>query len=487
VLAIVSGAVSVAAGTSSGGRLISRAGLAAAKSNVVVDGVRLRSLAPVPPDPTGAVSRRFYVENVNDRVAVYRRSDLHLVSELNLNRFWHLGAYPAQDPQIAWDAQSRRWYASAMFRAKNALVFGWSKTANPTDFGHGWCRFHTHENGKLFADFPMLGFSRRHVIIGATMGDDKRHVPVTGRIWAMGAPAKGATGCQRPPLKWWGSRKHPLRKADGRVALTPVPAREVRPSDQGWVFAPDCPGEDTSKPGEESCQGSDPEANQVSVWRVAGTRAAPRLTRTGAIDVPRFDEPRPVPQPGSKDEIDPSDTRLSLAIMNRDPTLGGVDAAWFSHAVAGPKGRALIHWYEIDPRHRTILRRGTVKSRGGWAVYPAISPTWAGDSAVLDYVSASRRKLPEIRARYSTAGDPAGALLDHDTRLAASAATMAQCEKPCRYGDYAGASPDPRRPNVVWGTNEFIGPRLAGKKFRDWPNWKTRNFAISSPPGAGRP
>src|SRR5206468_6040246 len=141
--------------------------------------------------------------------------------------------------------------------------------------------------------------------------------------------------------------------------------------------------------------------------------------------------PRPVPQAGSKDKIDPSDTRLSLAIMNRDPSLGGVDAAWFSQAVAGPKGRAVIRWYEVDPRQRSILRKGTVKSRGGWAIYPAISPTWSGDSAVLDYVSASRRKLPEIRARYSTTGDPAGALLGHEARLASSAATFAplQCEK----------------------------------------------------------
>jgi hypothetical protein len=469
--------------------LISRAGLTAAKSNVVIDGVRHRSQAPVPPDPTGAVSRRFYVENVNDRIAVYRRSDMRLVSEVNLNRFWHIDPYPTIDPQIAFDAQSGRWYAAVQDKARNSLLFGWSKTADPSDLAHGWCQFHS-PRGRLFPDFPMMGFSRRHIIIGTNMGDDKKHEIVTARIYVAGKPAKGATGCRRPPLKWWGSRKHPLLKGDGRFALTPVAAREVRPSDQGWLFTTDCPGEDQPEAGEKSCQGSDPNANRVTVWRVTGPRASPRLDRTGAIDVPRYDEPRPVPQAGSKDEIDPSDTRLSLAIMNRDPSLGGVDAAWFSQAVAGPKGRAVIRWYEVDPRQRSILRKGTVKSRGGWAVYPAISPTWAGDSAALNYVSASRRKLPEIRARYSTTGDPAGALLGHDARLASSAAAFApqQCEKRmCRYGDFSGASPDPRRPNVVWGTNELIGPRLSGREFRDWPNWTTRNFAISSPPGAGLP
>jgi hypothetical protein len=48
---------------------------------------------------------------------------------------------------------------------------------------------------------------------------------------------------------------------------------------------------------------------------------------------------------------------------------------------------------------------------------------------------------------------------------------------PCRWGDYAGASPDPLNANVVWGSNQVLTtPSGAGN-----PNWVTQNFAIAGP------
>ena len=54
---------------------------------------------------------------------------------------------------------------------------------------------------------------------------------------------------------------------------------------------------------------------------------------------------------------------------------------------------------------------------------------------------------------------------------------------PCRWGDYAGASPDPTDDHVVWGSNQINGP------FTSDPHWQTRNFAVleGTSPGYARP
>jgi PKD repeat protein len=45
----------------------------------------------------------------------------------------------------------------------------------------------------------------------------------------------------------------------------------------------------------------------------------------------------------------------------------------------------------------------------------------------------------------------------------------------CRWGDYAGASPDPASPYVVWGTGEVNGPVA----FENEAQWQTENFALA--------
>jgi len=48
---------------------------------------------------------------------------------------------------------------------------------------------------------------------------------------------------------------------------------------------------------------------------------------------------------------------------------------------------------------------------------------------------------------------------------------------PCRWGDYAGATPDPSSSSTVWGTSMLNGllPAVTGD-----PQWKTQNFAVST-------
>jgi hypothetical protein len=44
---------------------------------------------------------------------------------------------------------------------------------------------------------------------------------------------------------------------------------------------------------------------------------------------------------------------------------------------------------------------------------------------------------------------------------------------PCRWGDYAGASPDPNDQQAIWGSNQLNGPTTTN------PAWRTRNFEVT--------
>jgi hypothetical protein len=103
-----------------------------------------------------------------------------------------------------------------------------------------------------------------------------------------------------------------------------------------------------------------------------------------------------------------------------------------------------------------------------------------GRSAVVVFNVSGPSLRPAARAAVHRAAGPLGS-----TGLSITLATSGanyddfSCHDPvepgiCRWGDYAGASPDPEVANVVWGTQEYVGPRH---------HWRTRNFAVQALPG----
>jgi hypothetical protein len=329
-----------------------------------------------------------------------------------------------------------------------------------------------------FDDFPMLGFSGNHILIGANHANLRTNELLSARIWAIGKPVVGDTSCATLPVASFGSKAAPLRGVDGQVAETPVAVNPVRPSDSGYVISADCPRNPPAHSHEPSCQSGDPRSNQITVWQVHGPAASPVLTRKGAVRVPLYKEPKPVPQPGSKKRLDPSDTRLTQAVSAPDPTRGGRLAIWTQHAVAGPHGRSVIRWYELDPHRLRLLRHGHIASRHNWVFNGAISPNSRGDGAVIDYNVAGPHLLSQIRARSRGPATGKGEMRDAIT-LGHSVAVDKACSisaRLCEWGDYSAATPDPRRPNVGWGSNQ----RMLSHRQSDPSGvaWGTRNFAV---------
>ena len=430
-----------------------------------------------PSDSTGAIGPSHYIEFVNSKMAVYRRSDLGLVTQRDLDSFVGRAGQSVFDPQIQWDQQGGRWLYLALdvdSSGNNFLAFGWSKTSDPTDLNGGWCRWvaSTDLGGSFLEDYPKLGHDDSRVIFGSNSisGDSF----VTAHVWTFAKPAVGQTTCgTAPSVHRFGSFGSPLQTADGDVAVTPVPANTTDSSTGGYVVAADLPFFGT--PG-----------NQIMAWHLSGTAGSPTLVQDGNINVTTYDVPANVPQPGTSNTIDSLDTRLTQAVARNDPDAGGAKAVWTQHTVDGPSGRSVVRWYELIPATDSARQQGTISDPNNFAFNGAISPTAAGNSTVIFYNLGSTSLLAQIRAQSRRSGTGLGEM-GGELTLGTSAAANDDftCTPPngppCRWGDYAGASPDPVNTEVVWGTNALNGPATTD------PAWQTRNFAVTTLDATGYP
>jgi hypothetical protein len=427
-----------------------------------------------PPDTTGAIGPNFYVEFVNQFVGVFDRNTLARVSALDLASFVGApsGLVPT-DVQIQWDPQSNRWiYALIGFQTSNNYVlFGWTKTADPTNLPGGWCRYGVG-TGSSLNDYPKLGHDANFITIGANVSSDT--VPtypfVTANIWAIPKPLAGDTTCSSPVSAWYfADATHLLHNADGSLAFTPVPANTADASAPGYIVAAH---DDSTAP-----------QSKVMVWHFA---PGPTLVADGDITVGSFSVPPSVPQPGSTYLLDSLDGRLTQAVQLRDPSAGGVEAVWTQHTVAGAGGRAVVRWDEFAPSTLTVLQEGEIGSATDYIFNGAISPSSAGSDAAIFYNRGGGSTLALIGAQTRQSSTPPGQMDAGEVVLGSSATfdqeTLFQgncTTAPCRWGDYSGASPDPSNAGVVWGSNQLAGPAFFG-----FAQWTTQNFAISTGPVA---
>jgi len=433
-----------------------------------------------PPDTTGAIGPSHYLEFVNSKVRVYSRTDLSTVTTADLAAFVGSPTASVFDPQILWDATTSRWYYVADridSSGADYLSFGWSKTADPTDLVAGWCRYAINTDstfggavGAYFADYPKLGDNDTRFIFGTNLFGPSSFI--TANIWSWSKPANGDASCATVSGTVSGSPAAHLRNASNTSdAFTPVPANIADSSASGYVIAADYPG-----------------AGSASLLSVYTAAAAGGLTgTTGGVTVGSYSFPANVPQPGTTKLIDSSDTRLTQAVAHADPGAGGAEGVWTQQTVSGPGGRSVVRWYELTPGSATPRQEGTISDPAQFVFNGAVSPASDGSHAAIDFNLGSSSVLPSLAAQFRSATTGLGAMGNGVTLGTSDAAlTDFGCNvsgRPCRWGDYAAATPDPVNSTVVWGTGELTGPAVSGQA-----QWKTRNFALDAsdnqPPSA---
>lgn len=429
-----------------------------------------------PPDTTGAIGPDHYLEFVNGTgITAYDRNLNPVSGPVDLAEFLGYPADSVFDPQIQWDPVWNRWIfvmddIEEGGETTHYLAYGWSKTANPTDLtteeaeegaGAGWCVYFLNTEDE-FDDYPKLGHSDSGITIGTNV-----FAPafITAHIWSIDKPSLPGTCPARGPedVGVAGSEAEPLETAGGKPVFTPVPANNAHSSPNSYVVAAGF------KPGEPQ--------NQIAGWHVVGAGAGATLVEDGDMEVAAFEVPAPVPQPGTAEKIDSGDTRLTNAVGAIDPD-AGQEAVWTQHTIDGPGGRSVVRWYELLPGTQTVRQEGTASDPEQFVFNGAISPSAQGDSAAIDLNVGGETLFPTMHAQSRDVHTPLGEM-EGDVLLgtSAGAAVDHSCdiseEEFCRWGDYAGASPDPVVPGVVWGSNQGLAEPDEAK-----PRWTTRNFAL---------
>jgi hypothetical protein len=366
---------------------------------------------------------------------------------------------------------------------QNALVFGWSRSADPTDLGDGgWCKFR-FDTGYNFPDYPKLGDFSRYVVIGDNWSHESSEAVIGSEIPAIAKPAAGDNSCARPTMRVWAHTHSTMATADGEAAGTPVAANSAVPSALGYVAPADYGTHNQT---------------QIQTWYLSEVKGVLKLRRAANATVSRFKIPPSIPQPNSDRRLDALDARLTQAVAARDPQVNRL-AMWTQHTVRASGGRTQVRWYELLPRSSSPRRQqGNIANSQHSVFTAAISPALNGDALIkYNIAGASLRAQVRARTRFATTGlnrmtseitlvtsEPAaGAPETSDDDFTCYDDRPAAGSPVCRWGDYAGATPDPTQSNVVWGSNQFLGPRKGGENRP--PHWRTQNFAGRDPEGPG--
>ena len=496
----------------------SSASAAAAPSTVAVNRVGLRWV-PVssslgdPPDTTGAIGPQSYLEASNSDVALYERNG-HRQKEVALAEFTKFAGAGAGDfvgdPQVQWDPDSNRFlYAADRSRGSsttaNYLAVGWSKTSHPSNLTSDWCKMFVRRT-RTFDDYPKLGHSNGLMLIGSNvLPTGASNNSVYSRITLVSLPPAGDASCPK------------RRPSAGRVRVsgqTPVPANTFSSSTHGYVVG---------TPGGP--------ASQILTWDVTGTADHPHI-ESFSTDVASYAPPPDAMQPPYRQRhhrprrvrLDTlADARLQSAVAMPELSASGALGIWTEQTVADPTNanRSAVRWYELTPQvtmtktgsMTTVAEHqfGTITVRGQYTFNGAISPAanppaptppaptpQTSTHAMIDFSVSGAKLAPQIRARVrdqSTAAAkmPGEVTLGGEVTLARSAAPDADVScyvpgQPCRWGDYAGASPDPVHPDEVWGSNQAQGrvssrlcPEKGVRGKHPCPSWFTHNFALAIP------
>ncbi len=445
-----------------------------------------------PSDSTGAIGPNHYIETINAAVGLFDRN-LQPLSAIDLGVFiGALGTNFPSDPQIQWDQQGGRWLYAALEisgtpSGPNSLHFGWSKSGDPAGLtlsSSDWCSFSLPPTGEV-DDFPKLGHDANFILIGdnviASNAPNGRFV--TARVWAIPKPAVGDSTCPTvPPIaSQFGSAISPLRYSPmGDEVFTPVPANVADASSTAYIVSLDLFS-----------------SRSMGVFHVdpgsgCTVTSAPCLVTDGIIAVNPWPFPPAgrdwtVPQPGGAPALDALFGQLTQAVQVAGPT--GAEAVWTQHTngvSSDPAARTVVTWYELTPTlcvggtcpPAAKHQEGTIGDPTLSAFNAAISPDSRNENTVITYDIGGASSLVAVATEDRNFSEPLNVTFRAQT-LATSPGPENDftCTAPlapvCRWGDYAGSSPDPVVKDAVWGTNMLVGAPRGGVL----PMWTTQNFS----------
>ena len=286
---------------------------------------------------------------------------------------------------------------------------------------------------------------------------------------AISKPPAGK-GCPAETSFSGGVAKDSPRRGRPQV-FTPVPANQVDAAPDGYAVAISL-----ALP-----------SNRLWLFSVGrGRGGEPVVGRGKPLKLPfSYAVPPGATQPRLSQRIDTSDARPTQAVLARNPRRGGRLSLWTQQTVANG-GVSAVRWYEIDPVGAPRLAdNGLIAAPGVFLFDAAISPDRRvdggrrafGDSFVVGYNASSAKAgiAPRVAMASSRRGGPLGFTLVREAAGPYRDHTCQDAGKPCRWGDYSGATPDPRPApgpaGVVWLTAQYSGRDRDPPADANWTTW----------------
>jgi hypothetical protein len=457
-----------------------------------------------PPDTTGAIGPTRYMETINSKYAIYDRNGT-LTNGGSLSALAPSGfptglfGYTLSDPQVMWDGATHRfYYVMAYFDlslSDNGLIVGFSKTDTPggsADFCKYIKAFNNSDPSRgdaagVLPDYPKLGDSQDLLLFGFNAFSNSADTYDGSRIWWLSKPA---TGSSCPSGSDFAAGFSPtLLNADGSLAATPVPAHLVDDANgAGYAVAN---ADLTVEPGFTNG------ANFATLFTIS-TAGSLNGHPTGSVSGPKnvslssYKIAPNAPEKGSTSLLDTLDGRFEAAVAAIDPGHAGKMALWTAHAVKSTDNlRSEERWYEIDVNaaaNAAPLQAGAAASGSLFVWNGAISPdrngsSSFGDSMAMSVNTSSSSTYPAIAAVWKKGGviGPAGTQSPLTALVTATGPNVdfsCSSSKPCRWGDYSGATPDPAATGTVgkvWLANQYNN----ASSDSSGTDWRTRVFAIT--------
>ncbi len=194
----------------------------------------------------------------------------------------------------------------------------------------------------------------------------------------------------------------------------------------------------------------------IDLYKVTETSTATVSVQSTAttLTVPFYDDPsgNTISQKGTSDFLDPLDGRFTHAVSAIDPNHGAAMAVWTAHTIPNGSTRTQVRWYEINVASHSLFQSATISSSTEWVFNGAISPDRTASAAgsahggnmVLGYNTSSATEFVTVRMVSKVGSGPVSAPVTLFTSPGNDQGRdCVILGGACRWGDYAGAVPDP--------------------------------------------
>jgi hypothetical protein len=407
----------------------------------------MRNLFPfsTPGDPTGALGRDYHLAAVNEHMGFFDRAGVALDPPRRLETLDTLLPDGAEsfDPKVVYDPYREHFILAFLSRTSTrSFITVVTIPEGSEDTTTGWCFLHLSgdrvtNNGKQFADYPMVGFTEGRVTL-TTNQFNFNNAPAIGGfqyVQIMSFRKTQLYNCEESPrIKVFSGNQ--TRDPDGSRAFTIVPTVSFggSPTVQ-YMTSMDFNGS----------------TGKLILWRLKVVDGVLKLARAqlggGPMQLPPWGRQCPGNPSGLNDNWDTGDLRLTSSFWDGD--LGRLYTTTARAGnVGGGSSESVIRWWEVDPAstlgNSDVSRAGTVGVAGRDLAWPSIA-TDADGNIWVNYAQAG---TGECLAAYASLIPP-GANSAASVLIRSGDGRYERLAGVERWGDYTAISRDPVTPTEM--------------------------------------